>query len=135
MSILASAAWWQLFSPLRVVLFERNWWFSTSRHIVSTNAIGLHNQPLFVVRFRISRVSRSRFGIGLLWGMCNGFSRKIENHAAAVVQNWFAYNFIEIHRTLRTSSAMAAGLTDRLWDVAGLVTLWESYEQTAERVA
>jgi hypothetical protein len=29
MSVLASAAWWQLFSPLRVVLFERNWWFST----------------------------------------------------------------------------------------------------------
>jgi hypothetical protein len=30
MSILASATWWQLFSLRRVVLFERNWWFSTS---------------------------------------------------------------------------------------------------------
>ncbi len=51
MGMLASAARWQLFNPLRVVLFERNWWFSTSRHIVSTNAIGWHNQPFFVVRF------------------------------------------------------------------------------------
>ncbi len=40
-----------------------------------------------------------------------------------------AYNFIKIHRTLRTSPAMAAGVTDRLWDVADLVALWESYEQ------
>jgi len=46
-----------------------------------------------------------------------GFSRKLENHAAAVALNYFAYNFIKIHRTLRMSPAMAAGVTDRLWDV------------------
>jgi hypothetical protein len=39
----------------------------------------------------------------------NGFSRKMENHAAATALNYFAYNFIKIHRTLRTSPAMAAG--------------------------
>jgi hypothetical protein len=66
--------------------------------------------------------------------LSNGFSRKIENHAAAVALNYFAYNFIKIHRTLRMTPAMAAGVTDRLWDVADLVSLWESYEQTAERV-
>ena len=38
------------------------------------------------------------------------------------------YNFILIHSTIRTSPAMAAGVTDKLWDVADLVTLWESYE-------
>ena len=42
---------------------------------------------------------------------------------AAVVVNYFAYNFIKIHSTLRTSPAMAAGVTDRLWDVADLVSL------------
>jgi len=47
-----------------------------------------------------------------------------------------AYNFIKIHRTLRMSPAMAAGVTDRLWDVNDLVALWESYEQRrAERAA
>jgi hypothetical protein len=66
-------------------------------------------------------------GSGLLWEMSHGFSRKIQNHAAAVVQNYFANNFIQIHRTLRTSPAKAAGVTDRLWDVADLVSLWESY--------
>jgi len=49
---------------------------------------------------------------------------------------YFAYNFIKIHRTLRTSPAMAAGVTDRLWSVEDLVALWESYEQRrAERAA
>ncbi len=43
---------------------------------------------------------------------------------------------IKIHRTLRMSPAMAAGVTDRLWDVNDLVALWESYEQRrAERAA
>jgi hypothetical protein len=63
-------------------------------------------------------------------------SRKLENHAAATALNYFAYNFIKIHRTLRMSPAMAAGVTNRLWDVNDLVALWEAYEQRrAERVA
>jgi IS1 family transposase len=67
--------------------------------------------------------------------LSNGFSRKLRNHAAAVALTYFAYNFIKIHRTLRMSPAMAAGVTDRLWDVADLVALWEEYERRAERAA
>ena len=67
--------------------------------------------------------------------LSNGFSRKLQNHAAAVALNYFAYNFIKIHRTLRVTPAMAAGVTDRLWEVSDLVALWESYEGRAERVA
>lgn len=55
--------------------------------------------------------------------LSNGFSRKIENHMAAVAINYFAYNFIKIHSTLRTSPAMAAGVTTRLFDVMDLVNL------------
>jgi hypothetical protein len=61
--------------------------------------------------------------------LSNGFSRKIENHAAAVALNYFAYNFIKIHRTLRVSPAMAANVTDHLWDVSDLVDLWEAEER------
>lgn len=61
--------------------------------------------------------------------LSNGFSRKIENHAAAVALNYFAYNFIKIHRTLRVSPAMAAGVTGHLWSVSDLVDLWESEEK------
>jgi hypothetical protein len=49
--------------------------------------------------------------------------------------NYFAYNFIKIHRTLRMTTAMAAGVRDRLWDVADLVTRWEAYERREERTA
>jgi hypothetical protein len=46
--------------------------------------------------------------------------------------NYFAYNFIKIHRTLRVSPAMAAGVTDRLFDVSDLVALLiESESQRA----
>ena len=50
--------------------------------------------------------------------LSNGFSRKIENHAAAIALNYFAYNFIKIHRTLRMSPAMAAAVTDHLGTLA-----------------
>jgi hypothetical protein len=50
-----------------------------------------------------------------------------------VALNYFTYNFIKIHRTLRMSPAMAAGVTDRLWSVEDLVTLWEAYEQRRDR--
>lgn len=61
--------------------------------------------------------------------LSNGFSRKLENHAAAVALNYFANNVIKIHRTLRMSPAMAAGITDRLWSVEDLLALWEAYER------
>jgi IS1 family transposase len=55
--------------------------------------------------------------------LTNGFSRKLENHAAAVALNYFVYNFCKIHTTLRTTPAMAAGVTTRLMDVSDLVAL------------
>jgi hypothetical protein len=53
----------------------------------------------------------------------------------ATALNYFAYNFIKVHRTLRMTPAMAAGVTDRPWDVADLVAPWEAYERRAERAA
>ena len=53
----------------------------------------------------------------------NGFSRKIEKHMAAVAINYFAHNFTKMHRTLRVSPAMAAGVVTRLFDVMDLVNV------------
>ena len=58
--------------------------------------------------------------------LSNGFSRKLENHEAAVALNYFAYNFIKIHRTLRVTPAMAARVTGRLFDVSDIVALLEA---------
>jgi len=67
--------------------------------------------------------------------LTNAFRRKIENHSAAVALYYFAYNFVNIHRTLRTTPAMAAGVTDRLWEVSDLVAMLEADERGLERAA
>jgi IS1 family transposase len=89
---------------------------------ISTSYVERHNWTVRTAMRRYTRLS-------------NGFSRKVENHAAAVALNYFAYNFIQIHRTLRTSPAMAAGVTDHLWSVTDLVALWETEERGSERAA
>ena len=86
-----------------------------------------------------SYVERQNWAVRTAMRRCtrlsNGFSRKLGNHAAATALNYFAYNFIQIHSTLRTSPAMAARVTDRLWDVNDLVALWEGYEKNGNRDA
>jgi hypothetical protein len=50
-------------------------------------------------------------------------------------ENYFAYNFVRIHRTLRTSPAMAAGATDRVWDVSDIVAVLEAAEKGGQQAA
>jgi IS1 family transposase len=58
--------------------------------------------------------------------LTNGFSKKIENHAYAVALHMMYYNFVRIHQKLRTSPAMAAGVSAKLWEVADIVALVEA---------
>jgi len=46
--------------------------------------------------------------------LTNGFSKKVENHAAAVALHFIHYNFARIHKTLRITPAMAAGISDHV---------------------
>jgi hypothetical protein len=55
--------------------------------------------------------------------LTNAFSKKIENHIAMIALHYMHYNYVRIHQTLRTSPAMAAGLTDRLWEIQDLIRL------------
>ena len=55
---------------------------------------------------------------------------KLENHIAAVSLHFMYYNFVRIHQTLKVTPAMAAEVTDRLWDVADIVKLLEDYQET-----
>ena len=60
--------------------------------------------------------------------LTNAFSKKIENHAYAAALHCTFYIFVRIHKTLRVTPAMAAGLTDRLWDMRDIVALVEAAE-------
>jgi IS1 family transposase len=55
--------------------------------------------------------------------LTNAFSKKIENHCAAIALHYMHYNFVRIHQTLRVTPAMAAGVTDRLWAIEDIVSL------------
>lgn len=62
--------------------------------------------------------------------LTNGFSKKIENHMAALAVYFMYYNFVRIHQTLRVSPAMAAGVTSKLWSVDDIVALVEAAEKS-----
>ena len=55
--------------------------------------------------------------------LTNGFSKKVENHAHAVSLHFMHYNFCRVHQTLRVTPAMAAGLTNHVWELEELVGL------------
>jgi IS1 family transposase len=60
--------------------------------------------------------------------LTNAFSKKLDNHAHSVALHYMHYNFCRIHKTLRVTPAMAAGVTDKLWSVADIVTVLEAWE-------
>jgi hypothetical protein len=66
-------------------------------------------------------------------GLTNAFSKKVENHACAVALHMMYYDFVKIYTKLRTSPAMAAGVSDRLWEVSEIVALWETVEPKAKK--
>jgi len=60
--------------------------------------------------------------------LTNAFSKKLENHMAAVALHFMHYNFVRIHKTLRVTPAMAAGVTDRVWSHEDIIGLLEQAE-------
>ena len=77
---------------------------------VSTSYVERNN---LTMRMSIRRFTR----------LTNAFSKKIENHTYSVALHFMYYNFCRIHSSLRVTPAMAAGVTDRLWDVEDIVRL------------
>jgi len=97
---------------------------SSTTEVIQGNPDPKHISTSYVERLNWSlRTSNRRYT-----RLSNGFSRKLRNHEAAVALNYFAYNFVRIHRPLRMSPAMAAGVTTKLWEVSDLVALLEASE-------
>jgi IS1 family transposase len=55
--------------------------------------------------------------------LTNAFSKKLENHEAAIALHFMHYNFARIHQTLRITPAMAAGVSDHVWSLEEIVGL------------
>jgi IS1 family transposase len=65
--------------------------------------------------------------------LTNAFSKKVENLAAAVSLHFFHYNFCRVHKSLGTTPAVAAGVSDHVWKIDELIGLLEAAEATPIR--
>jgi IS1 family transposase len=87
--------------------------------IVSGGPNPKHTSTSYVERQNLTmRMSTRRFT-----RLTNAFSKKVENHAAAIGLYFMCYNFARIHQTLRVTPAMEAGVSDHVWSVEEIVGL------------
>jgi IS1 family transposase len=64
-----------------------------------------------------------RMGMRRFTRLTNAFSKKIENHVAAIAIHYMFYNYCRIHQTLRVTPAMQAGIANHVWSIEELLGL------------
>jgi hypothetical protein len=69
-----------------------------------------------------------RMGNRRMTRLTNAFSKKAANHAYMMAIYFMHYNFVRIHQTLKVTPAMAAGVTNRLWEIGDIVNILETWE-------
>ena len=91
----------------------------TDLKVVSGNPDPKHVSTSYVERQNLSM----RMGMRRFTRLTNGFSKKLANHAHQIAVYFFHYNFCRVHKTLRVTPAMEAGLTDHVWTLEELCGL------------
>ncbi len=81
--------------------------------IVTGNPKAKHISTSFIERQNLTM----RMGMRRFTRLTNGFSKKIENHFYAVAIHFMHYNFCRVHKTLRVTPAMEAGIADHVWTI------------------
>lgn len=64
-----------------------------------------------------------RMGMRRFTRLTNAFSKKIENHMAAISLHYMHYNFCRVHQTLKVTPAMASGVADHVWSLEEVIAL------------
>ncbi len=78
--------------------------------------------PALISTSRVERQNLSmRMGMRRFTRLTNDFSKKLENHLHMLSIYFLHYNSVRMHKSLRMTPAMAAGVTDKLHDMAWLV--------------
>ena len=96
------------YSPAQVVAVSREVVSGDPDLYVSTSYVERQNLSLRMGQRRFTRLT-------------NGFSKKLDNHVAAVALYVAHYNLCRVHEALRTTPAKALGVADRAWSIAQLV--------------
>ena len=91
--------------------------------VVSGNPDPNHVSTSYVERHNLTmRMSMRRFT-----RLTNAFSKKIQNHAAMVAIHAVHYNYARIHKTLRITPSMAAGLSNHVWSLEEIIMMADRY--------
>lgn len=99
------------YSPSRYIGSTVTKWFGNpDEKLISTSYVERSNLTWRMTNRRMTRLT-------------NAFSKKVENHAHQLAINFMHYNFVRIHKTLRCTPAMAAGVTENVWTIKDLLTL------------
>lgn len=100
---------------------------SATKEVIRGNPNPKHISTSFVERANLTmRMHMRRFT-----RLTNGFSKKVENHAHMVALYSVWYNWMKVHKTLRVTPAIEAGLSDRVFEMTELVELIEQAEMRA----
>ena len=83
----------------------------------------LHISTSFVERQNLTM----RMSMRRLTRLTNAFSKKLENHTAAVALHFMHYNFARIHKTLRVTPAMEAGVSDHVWSMEEIIEMVDGF--------
>lgn len=102
---------------------------SSEKRVMSGNPDAEHVSTSYVERQNLTM----RMGMRRFTRLTNGFSKKIDNLAHAVALHFMHYNFIRIHKTLKVTPAMEAGVTDKLWSMIDVVGLIDDKEVMKDR--
>ena len=68
-----------------------------------------------------------RMGMRRFTRLTNAFSKKLDNHCHALALYFIYYNFVRIHKSLKVTPAMEAGVSNRLWSVEDIVKITDEY--------
>jgi IS1 family transposase len=89
--------------------------------VLSGNPDPKHISTSFVERQNLTM----RMGMRRFTRLTNAFSKKLANHGHAVAIHFLLYNFARVHKSLRVTPAMEAGLTDHVWSLEEIASLAE----------
>jgi len=100
----------------------------TRKTKITGNPDRAHVSTSYVERQNLTmRMSMRRFT-----RLTNAFSKKLENHHHAQALYFMFYNFVRIHKTLKVTPAMAAGISDRLWSMEDIVAVIDAHGVEAD---
>lgn len=97
--------------------------------IVSTSKAIVNGKPEMshIGTSHVERANPSmRMGMRRFTRLTNAFSKKLENHMHAVSFYFMVYNFVKIHKTIKTTPAMEAGVTTYLWSMEDIVMMTDT---------